>query len=72
MIAVNSYHKLVPFVRPFSIHCAEQPKGLPDRSDPIRQDDLQGQVLAITLYLGRRLLLLFDRAELREQGEKIS
>src|SRR5215471_8034902 len=24
------------------------------------------------LYLGRRLLLLFDRAELREQGEKIS
>jgi len=24
------------------------------------------------LYLGRRLLFLFDRAELREQGEKIS
>jgi hypothetical protein len=63
----------MPFVRPFSIHCAEHPpEGLPERSDPIRQDGLQGQVSAITLYLGRRLLLLFDRAELREQGEKIS
>jgi hypothetical protein len=27
-----------------------RPKGLPDSSDPIRQDGLQGQVLAITIH----------------------
>jgi hypothetical protein len=42
-------HKLAPFLRPLSNHCAKHPpKGLPDSGDPIRQDDLQGQVLAIT------------------------
>jgi hypothetical protein len=45
----RALHKLAPSVRPLSSHCAEQPaKGLPDSSDPIRQDGLQGQVLAIT------------------------
>ena len=43
------YHKLAPFLRPLSSHCAEHPaKDLPECSDPVRQDGLQGQVLAIT------------------------
>ena len=48
-VETRPYHKLAPFLRPLSSHCAEHPaKDLPECSDPVRQDGLQGQVLAIT------------------------